>query len=320
MAQINVISLFDGISCGNVALNRAGISVNNYYASEIDENAMLVAKSNYPNIIQFGDVKNITPDAIRLIPQIDLLIGGSPCTGYSRAGKHLNFADPESSLIFNYVSILDTIRKRNNRNVKFLLENVEMKTEWKNAIDALLGVEGVLVNSKLVSAQNRPRCYWTNFGVPPISDKNISLSSILEKPTSTVKQLGTSPIMVDATYSQQEIDLLEYDAGNLYVKQATKAGKIIANDGDCINLSFPTSKTRRGRVIAGKSATIDKSGNLSVYSNGVVRKLTVTELERLQTLPDGYTKACSSINERRAMIGNGWTVDVIAAILKSANF
>lgn len=320
MAQINVISLFDGISCGNVALDRAGISVNNYYASEIDANAMSVAKSNYPNIIQFGDVKNITPDAIRLIPTIDLLIGGSPCTGYSRAGKHLNFADPESSLIFNYVSILDTIRKRNNRNVKFLLENVEMKTEWKNAIDALLGVEGVLVNSKLVSAQNRPRCYWTNFGVPQIPDKNISLSSILENPTIMTKQLGTSPIMIDVTYTQQEIDLLEYDAGNLYVKQATKAGKIIANDGDCINLSFPTSKTRRGRVIAGKSATIDKSGNLSVYSNGVVRKLTVTELERLQTLPDGYTKTCSSINERRAMIGNGWTVDVIAAILKSANF
>lgn len=320
MAQINVISLFDGISCGNVALDRAGISVNNYYASEIDANAMSVAKSNYPNIIQFGDVKNITPDAIRLIPTIDLLIGGSPCTGYSRAGKHLNFADPESSLIFNYVSILDTIRKRNNRNVKFLLENVEMKTEWKNAIDALLGVEGVLVNSKLVSAQNRPRCYWTNFGVPQIPDKNISLSSILENPTIITKQLGTSPIMIDVTYTQQEIDLLEYDAGNLYVKQATKAGKIIANDGDCINLSFPTSKTRRGRVIAGKSATIDKSGNLSVYSNGVVRKLTVTELERLQTLPDGYTKTCSSINERRAMIGNGWTVDVIAAILKSANF
>lgn len=320
MAQINVLSLFDGISCGNVALDRAGISVNNYYASEIDANAMSVAKSNYPNIIQFGDVKNITPDAIRLIPTIDLLIGGSPCTGYSRAGKHLNFADPESSLIFNYVSILDTIRKRNNRNVKFLLENVEMKTEWKNAIDALLGVEGVLVNSKLVSAQNRPRCYWTNFGVPQIPDKNISLSSILENPTVITKQLGTSPIMIDVTYTQQEIDLLEYDAGNLYVTQATKAGKIIANDGDCINLSFPTSKTRRGRVIAGKSATIDKSGNLSVYSNGVVRKLTVTELERLQTLPDGYTKTCSSINERRAMIGNGWTVDVIAAILKSANF
>lgn len=173
MKKINVLSLFDGMSCGQIALNRCGIEYDNYFAAEIDKHAIKVTQHNYPNTIQLGDVTKI--NGVDL-PEIDLLIGGSPCQGFSFAGKQLNFNDPRSKLFFEYVRILKECKPK-----YFLLENVKMKKEYQNVISEHLGVEPININSNLVSAQNRNRLYWTN--IPDISmpeDKNIFLKDILD--------------------------------------------------------------------------------------------------------------------------------------------
>lgn len=151
---INVLSLFDGISCGQVALERAGIKVNNYFASEIDKHAIKVTQSNYPNTIQIGDVTKVKGADL---PKIDLLIGGSPCQGFSFAGKQLNFNDIRSKLFFEFVRLLEETKPK-----YFLLENVKMKKEYQNIITEYLEVEPITINSNLLSAQNRTRYYWTN--------------------------------------------------------------------------------------------------------------------------------------------------------------
>ena len=154
MKKINVLSLFDGMSCGQIALDKLGIPVNKYFASEIDKYAIQVAKRNYPDMIHLGDVKEIDPDEL---PKIDLLIGGSPCQGFSFGGKGLNFDDPRSKLFFEFDRLLKALKPK-----YFLLENVKMKKESEQVITDYLGVEPVEINSNLVSAQNRKRLYWTN--------------------------------------------------------------------------------------------------------------------------------------------------------------
>jgi DNA (cytosine-5)-methyltransferase 3A len=179
---INVLSLFDGISCGQVALEKTGIKVNKYYASEIDKYAIQVTQKNYPNTIQLGDVEVWWLWDIDWA-SIDLLIGGSPCQGFSFAGKQLNFDDPRSKLFFVYADILRHIRKY-NPDVKFLLENVRMKKEYQDVISSYLGVEPVEINSALVSAQNRKRLYWTNIGIiEQPEDRGILLKDIVRENT-----------------------------------------------------------------------------------------------------------------------------------------
>ena len=177
---MKVLSLFDGISCGKVALERAGIEVDQYYASEIDEGAIAISKERHSDIIHLGSVtdwKNWDVD----FSEIDLLIGGSPCTGFSIAGKQLNFKDPQSKLFFEYVDILNEIKKA-NPNVKFLLENVKMKKEYENIITEYMGVEPIAIDSALVSAQRRKRLYWTNIeGVLQPEDKGIMLKDIVHE-------------------------------------------------------------------------------------------------------------------------------------------
>lgn len=175
---MNVLSLFDGIATGRLALERAGIKVDKYYASEIDKYAKQISSKNYPDIIQLGDVNNWQNWNIDW-SSIDLLIGGSPCQGFSNAGKGLNFNDPRSALFFVYVDILNHIKIYNPK-VMFLLENVKMKKEWVNIISKYLGVEPVEINSSLVSAQNRQRYYWTNIAeIQQPEDKHIYLKDIL---------------------------------------------------------------------------------------------------------------------------------------------
>jgi len=142
---MNVLSLFDGISCGMVALQRAGIEVEQYFASEIDENAIAISQKNHQNIIQLGDIKKWREWNL---PKIDIVIGGSPCQGFSRAGKCLNFNDPRSVLFFEYVDVLNSIREQ-NPDVLFLLENVKMKNEWKDVISDYLNVQPIEINSSL---------------------------------------------------------------------------------------------------------------------------------------------------------------------------
>lgn len=174
---INVLSCFDGLAGGLVALKRAGIKVNKYYAFEIDKYAIKVATKNHPEIVELGDINNWKFFDEIEVP--DLIVAGSPCQGFSVAGRGLNFEDPRSKLFFVFVDILNYWKKRNPK-VKFMLENVRMKEEWKNIISQHLGVEPVLINSALVSAQNRQRLYWTNWQFPQPEDRGLVLRDILE--------------------------------------------------------------------------------------------------------------------------------------------
>ena len=180
---MNVLSLFDGMSCGRLALERAGFPVTNYFASEIDKFAIQVAQANYPDTVHLGDVTGVKTheNGDLFVPldrgyKIDLLIGGSPCQGFSWAGKRLNFDDPRSALFFEYVRLLRELKPR-----WFLLENVNMKQEHQDVITEHLGVKPVRINSNLVSAQNRDRLYWTNIPVRSMPEnKRIYLKDILE--------------------------------------------------------------------------------------------------------------------------------------------
>ena len=170
---MNVLSLFDGMSCGQLALDRLGVKVDMYLAAEIDKYAMSIAKKNYPNTVHLGDVTKLRGMDL---PKIDLLMGGSPCQGFSFAGKQLNFDDPRSALFFEFVRLLEETKPK-----YFLLENVRMKQEYQDVISEHLGVKPIMINSALMSAQNRVRLYWTN--IPNITqpeDKGIVLKDILE--------------------------------------------------------------------------------------------------------------------------------------------
>lgn len=173
---MNVLSLFDGMSCGQIALERAGFKVDNYFACEIDKYAIKVTQKNYPDTIQLGSVTDLDGYELTEVADIDLLIGGSPCQGFSVAGKKLNFDDERSKLFFEYVRVLKECKPK-----YFLLENVNMKKEWLDTISGYLGVEPIRINSKLVSGQLRDRWYWTNIpNVEQPFDKGILFQNILE--------------------------------------------------------------------------------------------------------------------------------------------
>lgn len=187
--EINALSLFDGMSCAQIALGQAGFKIKEYRASEIDKHAIKVTMANYPNTIQLGDVRNVNGYDL---PRQDIVLAGSPCQGFSRAGKGLNFEDPRSILFFEFVRVLEECRKKNPE-IKFFLENVMMDEECKNIISKILGVNPIMINSSLVSAQNRERLYWTNIGLEPNGlfghlesvikqpkDKGLILNDVLE--------------------------------------------------------------------------------------------------------------------------------------------
>jgi len=168
----NVLSLFDGISCTQIALNRLGIPYEKYYASEIEEASIKVTQDNYPNTIQLGDVTKVVGADL---PQIDLLVAGSPCQGFSMSGRRLNFEDDRSKLFFEFLRLLEETNPK-----YFLLENVRMEKWMQNVISYLLKTEPVLINSSVVSAQSRPRLYWTNLPIKEITPKEIWVKDILE--------------------------------------------------------------------------------------------------------------------------------------------
>lgn len=278
---INVLSLFDGISCGMIALKRAKIKVNNYYASEIDKYAIQVSKNNFPSIIHLGDVTKWREWDIDW-SSIDMLIGGSPCQGFSLSGKLKNVQDSRSGLIFQYVDILNHLRKY-NPNIKFMLENVKMQCKWENIISKLLGVQPVVINSVLVSAQIRKRNYWINWIFDQPIDKGIVLRDILED-TPNVDQ----EVIGCATRGR-------YNA-NKKVEQRVEINHL--SKSNCL------TTVRKDSMVM-----IDRK----------LRHLTSVERERLQTLPDNYT-ACCSDHQRTKQTGNGWTVDVIAHIFSYLKF
>jgi len=301
---MNVLSLFDGMSCGRIALERAGIQVDNYYASEIDKYAITIAKKNYPDTQHIGDVTQVNAADL---PQIDLLIGGSPCQGFSFAGKQLNFDDPRSALFFEYVRLL-----KETKPTYFLLENVRMKKQFKDVITSYLGVEPIMINSALLSAQNRVRFYWTNIpNVTVPDDKGIVLKDIIE--------CGA----VDRDKSHC-LDANYFKGGNLksYFEKHRRQ-LVFSNDRLCREpkiLQIPHGYNKGG-LKENKSPSMTTSSwqhnNHLTYDEGLTyRKLSPIECERLQTVPENYTEGVSN-TQRYKMLGNGWTVDVIAHILKS---
>ena len=285
---MNVLSLFDGMSCGQIALDQLGIKVDNYYAAEIDKWAIQVAKKNYPNTIHLGDVTQVKGEDL---PEIDLLIGGSPCQGFSFAGKQLNFDDPRSALFFEFVRLLEETKPK-----YFMLENVRMKQEYQDVISEYLGVKPIMINSALVSAQNRVRLYWTNIpNVEQPEDQFILLDEILEG-------LNSDEIVPSIT---------------LKVQEATKKGYTEIENGGCFDITFPSSKTRRGRNMKHKCNCLTATNyDYMRYEYPNIRKLTPIECERLQTVPDNYTDGVSN-SQRYKMLGNGWTVEVIKHIFKN---
>ena len=432
---MNVLSLFDGMSCGRIALERLGIPVDNYYASEIDKYAIQVSQANYPDIIQVGDVTELDTSTL---PKIDLIMGGSPCQGFSFAGKQLAFDDPRSALFFEFVRCVEELKPK-----YFLLENVRMKKEYLDVISEYMGVEPIMINSALVSAQNRVRFYWTNIpGIEQPEDRGMVLRDILETQTSeqpvkdtkrnqrhyrnddekslcmtatmykgagnngmtlvketydTPKQVGTAvdinghdilkrvyspdgksptvnactggnrePKIVAGAWrgryykdgvrqdqfgsvagkTKQMLELRKDEKTNtvttvqkdnvvvetitvdkekkqLTIKEATKKGYTTIEDGDCFDMTFPNSKTRRGRNMKDKSNCLTAANyDYMRYEHSdedkevYWRKLTPVECERLQTVPDNYTNHVSN-TQRYKMLGNGWTIEVITHILKN---
>jgi DNA-cytosine methyltransferase len=302
--MINVLSLFDGMSCGQIALEKAGIEVGKYYAAEIDKYAIKVAKANYPDMIHLGDVREVKADSL---PKIDLLIGGSPCQGFSFAGKQLNFDDPRSKLFWEYVRLLKDLKPK-----YFLLENVKMKKESMDVITEALGVEPIFINSNLVSAQNRQRYYWTNIPMDKLpDDKGVVLADILENGN------------VDRDKSHC-IDANYFKGGNLksYFEKHRRQ-LVFSDDGMChVGDADLKGHDYNRRVYhpdgKGPSLCASSGGNLepkTYIKPNSWRKLTPLECERLQTVPEGYTDHVSN-TQRYKMLGNGWTVDVIKHIFE----
>ena len=288
----NVLGLFDGISCGRLALERAGIKFDRYYSSEIDKYAIQISDKNYSDNIQLGDILNWRDWDLE---DVDLVIGGSPCQGFSVVGKQLNFDDPRSRLFFVYLEIVKYFKPK-----YFLLENVVMDKEIQDIISNLLGVEPILINSSLVSAQNRRRLYWTNItNVTQPTDLGISLSDVLESNTDwssahiVSRRLGADGKRKDNDKSIESSKCVEVG------KNPNKAYCLTTVNKDSVICKFT-----KGRHTDAYGA------NLNDWRN-----LTNVECERLQTLPDNYTTGVAESNRRR-LIGNGWTVDVIAHIFK----
>lgn len=197
---MNILSLFDGIGTGFLALKNAGIKIDNYYASEIEEKPIEIAKKNAPGIIELGDVNKIDT---KTLEGIDLIIGGSPCQGFSRNGKHLNFDDPRSGLFLKYVEILEEIRKE-NKNVKFMLENVRMKKEWQNLITDFLEVTPVIIDSRVHTAQARERTYWTDIAeIQQPAKREATIAEIAES-RDTSKFIKERGVWFDSAISERE--------------------------------------------------------------------------------------------------------------------
>lgn len=298
---MNVLSLFDGMSCGRIALDRLGIKVDKYFASEIDKHAIKVSKDNWSDITHIGDVTKVSyKDGIlytefgQYETEIDLLLGGSPCQDFSTAKafgqsgetpKGLNGA--KSGLFYHYLRILNEIREWNSK-VKWLLENVRVKKESKQQLDSYLGVEGIYINSELVSFQKRPRFYWSNIQFDVPEDRGISFQ----------------------TFKSKSGDLSKYKLNRTPSRQRMWSnGKGGNSSSSCANVTY----SDKIYCLTTKQDRCPNSG-LVEYED-FCRYLTRTELELAQTVDVGYTD-CLSYNQACAVLGNGWTVEVICHILK----
>ncbi len=387
--KLNVLSLFDGMSCGQQALEKCGIEVENYFASEIDKYAIQVTMANYPNTIQLGSVVDVNGFDL---PKIDLLIGGSPCQSFSFAGKRKGMAtkceteiltlehylelkaegyefEGQSYLFWEFMRLLNETKPK-----YFLLENVEMGEKWEKVLSKAIGVNGIHINSALVSAQNRKRIYWTNIGMQPgglfgdlesiiqqPKDKGILLKDILEsevnekyflseKTVATIIRHGNKIIddkenpkqscTIHANYFKMGGRDQQYIIHNMMPRSSTTGkggtGHLSRNDGKTYCLDTGNTNSVELRNVKQINPLLESGGNQPYQQNRIydtdgispalcanksdliintsrIRRLTPIECERLQTVKDNYTNHVSD-SQRYKMLGNGWTIDVIAHI------
>lgn len=296
---MNVLSLFDGISCGQIALERAGKKVDNYFASEIKPAAIGLVNKRYPGTVQLGDVRNVhytnlgievdkSETSMRVLGvNIDLLIGGSPCKGVSKLNqKQQGLEHKESVLFWEYLRILKQIGKI-NPNVKFLFENTQGQKEAIKIITKELGVKPLKFNSSLVSAQNRIRLYWTN----------IPVNSMPVKKYLTTLDVFSDEMPEELLITEGRVKWLNNESGKKSVEKGytrinpyPKSGCITANGHKKWNENY-------------------------ILKDGKYRYLSINELEQLQTLPKGYCDGLS-YDEAYDLIGDGWTIDIISHIFK----
>ena len=281
---MKVLSLFDGISCGMVALERAGIPVERYVAYEIDKYAIQISKKNYPQIEHCGDV---TKADFTQYKGFDLLIGGSPCQDLCSMGSHKGLAGEKSSLFFEFVRALKEVNPK-----YFLLENnASMTKENEEIITKIMGVEPIMINSADFTAQHRKRLYWTNIPVEEWEIKNVLLFDIAQS-------------------IEQKQDFLITEKVNKYLSEEYKGRKIQKTV-----LASIRQLSEKSRCLSTRSCDVGSNSGLCLLQNGEYYVATPIECERLQTLPDNYTLGISN-PQRYKCIGNGWTVDVIAHILR----
>jgi DNA (cytosine-5)-methyltransferase 3A len=354
---MNILSLFDGMSCGQIAINRLGIKYDNYFASEIDKYAIKVTKANYPDTKHIGSVVDVKGENL---PKIDLLIGGSPCQSFSFAGKRKGMStacsqeiltlehylelkadgfefEGQSYLFWEYMRLLKETKPK-----YFLLENVMMSAKWQKILTQAIGIDPIMINSSLLSAQNRKRLYWTNIGTntanlfgieqPGIKqpkDKGILLKDVLEDVVENKYFLGDKTL---AYFIRNDKKMKE--AGNGFSFNPTSGeckAKTITNVSKCRmdsnyiktvkchSLQPRSGDPKKGGTGPlsredGKTYCLDTGCSMAIETNKI-RRLTPIECERLQTVPDNYTNHVSD-SQRYKMLGNGWTVDVIAYIFK----
>jgi DNA (cytosine-5)-methyltransferase 3A len=338
---MNVLSLFNGMNTGRQALENVGIKVNKYYSSEIKPYAIELTQHHFPDTIQVGDVTKWREWDIDW-KSIDLVLSGSPCQDLSAAGKRAGINGKKSSLFFTFVDIFNYIKEL-NPNVLFLQENVGSASKLDVGImSRALGVYPVRINSSLVTAQLRDRYYWSNIktketmfdtvtDIPQPKDRGIMFKDIITggrvervKALALLEQTEKSFGHKDRLSEKAQIYLkgrekfgvnLIYEVDNeLRVKTNTLKGYDVVTENDCIDLSFPTSKTRRGRVTKGKSPCLmESSNNLYSYKDGIVRTVNKVEMCRLQGFPDDY---CDILTTAKAgsLLGDGWTLPIIEHI------
>ncbi|ALJ00751.1 DNA cytosine methyltransferase [Rufibacter tibetensis] len=299
---MNVLSLFDGISCGRLALQSSGIKINRYFASEIDSAAIHVSKKNFPDTIHIGDVSKVSFKDGRLITEtgtfdtglIDLVIGGPPCQSFSKRGNQMNFDDSRGKLFHEFERLL-----KETKAPLFLMENVKMNRKHQDVISGILGVEPIEINSALVTAQNRARLYWTNIAnVQQPADKGIRLQEILESGY-TEKEKS---FCITATYGNATVQnyFINSERQLKFIHPVKKNGsRYYLHDRIQVDI-YP-----------------DKGLERNYYSLQLLKpyttRLSCAEVERLQGIPVGYTEGVPN-HQRYKLIGNAWTVPVISHI------
>jgi len=282
---MNVLSLFDGMSCGQIALNRASVKYDKYFASEIKNHAIKVTQENFPNTIQIGDVTKID---LKKLPKIDLLIGGSPCQDFSIANLERKGLDGNrSKLFYEYLKIKNILKPR-----FFLLENVKMKKDSEQQLNDYLGVKGLHINSELLSYQKRPRIYWSNI------------------PNLTIPK--------DREVNFQDYKDTDYEYCKLFKVKKTPSREKMWNNGNGRNSNIGgCANVTNSKKIYCLTRKQDRSPNSGLIQfEDFCRYLTRKELEQAQTVPVGYTNSVT-YNQAQDLLGDGWTVDVIAHIFKS---